>query len=141
MLTQKILFLVVPENFESNELTFPVYRAAKRITVLHCISTDGSYVRPLFVTPRKTIESDVFNYIDPNSCKFTNQENGFLTSYPIYKNKRELFQYFGTACLIMDGFKGHAKAYEELKDIFEENNVKVVFIPRIPVIKFSPSIS
>lgn len=29
----------------------------------------------------------------------------------------------------MDGFKGHTKVYEEIKDIFEENNVKVLFIP------------
>ena len=34
-----------------NEITFPVYRAAKGNTVLHCISTDGSDVKPLFVTP------------------------------------------------------------------------------------------
>ena len=66
----KDTFLVVPESFEYNEITFPVYRAAKRITVLHCISTDGSYVKPLFVTPRKTIDSDIFNYVDPNSCRF-----------------------------------------------------------------------
>ena len=136
----KDTFLVVPESFEGSELAFPVYRAAKRITVLHCISTDGSYIRPLFVTPRKTIESDIFNYIDPNSCRFTSQENGFLTAelfkywllscfFPDLQKKRELFQYFGTACLIMDGFKGHTKAYDEIKDIFEENNVKVVFIP------------
>ena len=30
-------YLVVPENFPDEELTFPVYRSAKRITLLHCI--------------------------------------------------------------------------------------------------------
>ena len=136
----KDTYLVVPESFSNEELTFPVYRSAKRITVLHCIATDGTYVKPLFVLPRKTVDSDVFNYIDPNSCKFTNQENGFLTSelfkywlhtcfFPNLNKKREEFQYFGQACLIMDGFKGHTKAYEEIKDIFEKNNVKVIFIP------------
>ena len=136
----KDTFLVVPESFSDAELTFPVYRAAKRITILHCISTDGRYVKPLFVLPRKTVDSDIFNYIDPNSCRFTSQENGFLTAelfkywlhtcfFPELNQKRETFQYFGPACLIMDGFKGHTKAYEELKDIFAENNVKVIFIP------------
>ena len=136
----KDTFLVVPDTFSDDEMTFPVYRAAKRITVLHCISTDGSYTKPLFVLPRKTLDSDVFDYIDSNSCRFSNQENGFLTSelfkfwlyscfFPELQAKREEFQYFGPSCLIMDGFKGHVKAYEDIKNIFEENNVKVIFIP------------
>ena len=29
----------------------------------------------------------------------------------------------------MDGFKGYTKAYDEIKDIFEQNSVNVIFIP------------
>ena len=133
-------YLVVPENFPDEELAFPVYRAAKRITLLHCISTDGSYTKPLFVLPRKTVDSEVFSYIDPNSCRFSTQEHGFLTAelfkywlyscfFPELDNKRATFQYYGPACLIMDGFKGHSKAFEEIKDVFDSHNVKVIFIP------------
>lgn len=136
----KDTYLVVPNDFPDDELTFPVYRSSKRITLLHCISTDGSYIKPLFVLPRKTFESDVFEYIDPNSCRFSTQEHGFLTAelfeywlvtcfFPELEKKREEFQYFGPALLIMDGFKGHSKAYEEIKDIFANKNVEVIFIP------------
>ena len=132
--------LVVPSNFPDKELTYPVYRAGKRITLLHCISTDGTYVKPLIVLPRKTVDDDVFNYINPNSCRFCNQENGFLTAklfkywlfksfFPDLEKKRDDYQYYGPACLIMDGFKGHYKAYEDIKNVFSENNVKVLFIP------------
>ena len=133
-------YLVVPVDFPDQELKFPVYRAAKRITLLHCISTDGSYIPPLIVLPRKTCDSDVFDYINPNSCRFCSQENGFLTAelfeywlyacfFPELEKKREKFQYFGDALIIMDGFKGHTKAYEANKELFEKNNVKVLFIP------------
>ena len=43
----KDTYLVVQDDFPDKELTFPVYRASKRITLLHCISTDGSYTKPL----------------------------------------------------------------------------------------------
>ena len=29
----------------------------------------------------------------------------------------------------MDGFKGHTKKYEEIKDVFREHNVEVIFSP------------
>jgi len=136
----KDTFLVVPDDFPDEELTFPVYRSCKRITLLHCISTDGTRVKPLFVLPRKTIERDISFYIDINSCCFSSQDNGFLTAdlfklwlyacfFPQLEEKRQKFQYFGPALLIMDGFKGHTKAYEDIKEIFTENNVKVLFIP------------
>ena len=136
----KDTYLIVPKTYPDHELTFPVYRAGKRITLLHCISTDGTYTKPLFVLPRKTLDDDIFSYINPNSCCFCTQENGFLTTelfeywlhmcfFPELERKREQFKYQGPALLIMDGFKGHTKAYEENKELFKDKNVEVLFIP------------
>jgi len=136
----KNTYLVVPVDFPDEQLTFPVYRAGKRITLLHCICTDGSYVKPLIVLPRKTVDDDVFNYINPNSCRFASQVNGFLTSelfeywlitcfFPDLEKRRGIYQYYGPALLIMDGFKGHTKAFENIKNTFTEKNVEVLFIP------------
>ena len=136
----KDTYLVVPKDFPDENLTFPVYRSDKRITLLHCISTDGSFIKPLFVLPRKTVDDDVFRYVNPNSCRFCTQDKGFLTAelfkywlitcfFPELQDRREEFHYYGPACLIMDGFKGHTKAYDEIKDIFEKNSVNVIFIP------------
>ena len=74
----KDTYLIVPKTYPDHELTFPLYRAGKRITLLHCISTDATYIKPLFVIPRKTFDDDIFDYTNSNSCCFCSQENSFL---------------------------------------------------------------
>ena len=76
----KDTYLVVPKDFPDENLIFPVYRFDKIIILLHCISTDGLFIKPLFVIPRKKVDDNVFFYVNPNSCRFCTYDKGFLTA-------------------------------------------------------------
>jgi len=52
--------IVVPSD-QPDEVPLPVERARKRVTILHCIFADGSFVRPLVITSRKTVDQEVFD--------------------------------------------------------------------------------
>jgi hypothetical protein len=43
-----------------DQVGHPVSRAGKRITLLACIAADGSSAIPLVITPRKTIDEDLW---------------------------------------------------------------------------------
>ena len=62
------------------KVSYPVDRSGKRITLLHCISTDGTSFTPLLVVPRKFIDDEVYDIINDKTVVIRSQSNGFLTS-------------------------------------------------------------
>ena len=130
-------YIVVPKD--SNMDSYPINRG-RRITLLHCISTDGTSCKPLIVLPRKTIDNEIYDELAPHSILFRHQISGFCTAelfmewfvlnfmpYLIYK--RVDCHYDGKAVIIMDGFKGHTAAMDPLDKYLKKLNIKIVYFP------------
>ena len=134
--------IVIPEW--AKEGNIPMERMKKRITILHCIFADGSYLKPLIVVPRKTIEKELYDIgITPDKAMICYQENGFIDSisflcwasnvfFPEIEKRLEAHRkedpYFDrSAVLILDELKQH------FTDYFEDEcfafNVDLAVIP------------
>ena len=111
-------YIVVPED--SDVTSYPINRP-RRISVLHCIATDGTSPIPMIVLPRKTVDNEVFDELSPYNILFKHQSSGFCTGdlflewfvlcfMPFLMLKRADRGYEGPADLINDGFKGHCAA-------------------------------
>ena len=132
--------IVIPDALNQGKITYPVDRTGKRITLLHCISTDGTALTPMLIVPRKYIDDEVFDIISDETVMLRSQSNGFLTSelfkewmlkifIPAIENKRKKRNYNGMALLLMDGFKGHQKAIEEIQSTLNEKKILIMWFP------------
>lgn len=135
------LRVVVPAGSEAEEqAVYKVDRNGKRCTALHCIASDGTFLKPLFVLPRKTIDLEVFDELSPSDVMFRESKTGFINTEifcdwfdNVFINhiiqKRNETGYQGNAVLLMDGFIAHHKCVEERQQILQANNIIVLFIP------------
>lgn len=48
---------------------------------------------------------------------------------PYLEMQRKNYNYDGKSVIIMDGFAGHEKAFQNLKNLFDEYKIKVIMIP------------
>ena len=130
--------LIVPNDVKLE--TYPVSRSIKRITLLHCIGSDGSSSDPMIILPRLTIDNEIFDEIPTGSVLFASQTKGFCTHelfthwfvnkfLPYLKKQRRKYQYEGKCVIIMDGFTGHEKAFDTLENILEQFKIKILMIP------------
>jgi hypothetical protein len=129
----------VPRSVEEDVISYPVPRTGKRITLIACISADGSYTRPAIVISRKTwndelVESGLTNekleiYSQPKA--FIDGgifEDWFRDTFIVeLQRRRAAFSYYGWAALIMDNCSAHRG------DLFEQlcrtNQVKILWLP------------
>ena len=58
------IYIVVPDEMAKGKVSYPVDRSGKRITLLHCISIDGTSFTPLLVVPPKFIGNEVYDIIN-----------------------------------------------------------------------------
>lgn len=132
------IYVIVPQ--EENVTTYPVNRNIKRITLLHCIATDGTSCDPLIILPRLTLDDELFDIIPTGHVMFASQEKGFMTHQlfsawfeekfiPYLINQQDQYHYYGKSVIIMDGFKGHEHSIQRLKNLLEQFNIKMKFIP------------
>ena len=136
------IHVVIPIDLNPKDLKYSVKRDGKRSTLIHCICSDGTFLRPMFVVPRKTIDSEVFSVITPGAAIFETSPTGFVNTelfckwmdhefLPSIQKKREETGYQGKAILLLDGFSAHHKCVEddERKKQIDQLNVKVIFLP------------
>ena len=132
------IYVIVPQ--EENVTTYPVNRNIKRITLLCCIATDGTSCDPLIILPRLTIDDELFYIIPAGQVMFASQEKGFMTHelfsawfqekfIPYLIAQQDRYHYYGKSVIIMDGFKGHELFIQTLKNVIEQFNIKIKFIP------------
>lgn len=69
------LYVIVPKDKDVRN--FPLNRSIRRITLLHCISTDGTTAPPMIVVPRLTIDDEIFDIIPTGEVLFVSQEKGY----------------------------------------------------------------
>ena len=140
--SRTITVIVPSSTCTSTRTRYSVDRNGKRATVLHCICSDGKYLPPLFVLPRKTVDVDIFDEINQDDVMFAESPTGFMNTeifckyidqvfIPYVHNKRSETGYEGKAILIMDGFSAHHKCVEDenRKRILEEENIQILFLP------------
>ena len=132
------IYVIVPEN--ANVITYPLNRNIKRITLLHCIGTDGSSCDPLIILPRLTLDNEIFDIIPTGLVMFASQKKGYCT-HEIFSNwfidkfipyliaQQDRYHYYGKSVIIMDGFTGHDKSLQTLDNVLKQFNIKILFIP------------
>jgi hypothetical protein len=73
--------VIVPATYHQSEIACPIDRATKRSSLLLCLAADGTYLKPLLILPRKTIEPEVLEQgISESMCKKVYQEHGFIST-------------------------------------------------------------
>ncbi len=114
--------VIVPDD-APDTVYYSIERNSKRATLIGCICMDGSALKPLVVTPQKTVTRKLYiNGYNESNCIIVSQEHGFINSeifaywadhvfFPELARKREKFNYHGLAVLTMDGCTAHNSEY------------------------------
>ena len=133
----------VPVEVDPDLVMIPLERCSKRFSILHTISTDGTYFKPFIIVPRKTLEGDIYTIYDKEDIsRIRYQEHGFMTEalfmefmvnffLPELQRKRDMFNYRGKALLIMDNLIAHTNVINklELNSYPNKLNLQVKWIP------------
>jgi hypothetical protein len=97
--------VIVPSACQTDKVGIPIDRYTKRSSLLVGIATDGTFLKPMLILPRKTIEKELLEQgINDGVGKLIYQENGFITGglfrewcaevfFPEIQNRREHYQY------------------------------------------------
>ena len=124
---------------DKKKLFYPVSRKQDHATFLACIAADGTYLQPMLVAQRSTIEIALTCHnLGPDRIKLVNSETGFITAklfdywlsevfYKYVQQKRELLNYQGVAILMLDGCTCHNT--ERLYEVCKQLNIKIIWLP------------
>jgi hypothetical protein len=111
----------VPSYHQHDQVFVPVSRTGKRITLVACIGADWSYLKPVIVIPRKTLDEDlVLTGLTQEKVEVYSQAKGYIdtqifeawlenTFIPEVKKRREMHGYAGHAVLIQDNCTAHSR--------------------------------
>jgi hypothetical protein len=133
----KIVF--VPIEYTGNSISYPVSRTGRRITLVAAIGLDGSYLRPMIIVPRKTIDDDLLLLgITTDKCLIVSQPKGFIDTaifdkwfeeifLPEIEHRRSTFQYNGPTFLILDGCVCHHSPHVE--QLCETYFINIIYLP------------
>jgi hypothetical protein len=129
----------IPADDPRDVVPLPVSRAGKRITLVATICADGTYIRPLVIIPRKTVDQDLRLFgINDENCLIRFQESAFIDRelfdlwmedvfVPEVRKKRESLHYAGPCLLLLDNCTAHDSDY--CYDIALDENISLEFIP------------
>jgi hypothetical protein len=133
----KIVF--VPSDYPNASIYYPVPRTGRRITLIAAIALDGSYIKPMMIISRKTIDDDLpLLGITAEKVVIVHQPKGFIETFiferwfeeiflPELEARRSAFQYTGPAFLILDGcICHHSPKVDTLCDV---HYVHLIFLP------------
>ena len=131
--------LIVRSSFVGNIKSYPVTRDSRRTTVLHCICADGTYLPPMFIEKRDSIDSDVLKFIDPTIASIFPQNKGFMTTdafdiwirqifVPHIIEKKNRQKYSGNTVLLLDNFVAHEQAVEKNKILLDANRIEIIWL-------------
>ena len=130
---------IVPTEYPLNSVPVPVTRAEKRATLLAAISADGTYLRPMVVVPRDTMERELLlRGYTPDKIHYGRSEKGFMntqlftewgrhTLTPEMRRRRLDHHYDGPILLLVDGFGCHHS--DGFTSMCEEEGIVCVFLP------------
>jgi hypothetical protein len=124
---RKQVVCVIPSFHQDNHVNVPVPRTGKRITMIACITLDGSFLKPTIIVPRKTVDTDlILTGMTSEKVTVKSQPHGFIntsifdswfeeTFIPELRRRRETFEYAGPAVILLDNCSCHmADRFTEL---------------------------
>jgi hypothetical protein len=129
----------VSSSYDKKTVPLPVSRNGKRITLVATIALDGSICRPLFIVPRKTIDTDlVLMGLTSEKITVSHQQKGFMVTTIFEKwfgdifleeilRRRLVYEYDGPAFLIIDGCTSHDS--DLVYDLCLDNNIDIIVLP------------
>ena len=132
--------VVIPTDADDTKVVFPVDRTRKRSSLVATIAADGTYLAPLIIIPRKTIEKEMLScgYRPENNHYIVSQECGFITSLiwdfwvetifiPEVQRRRTLHNYSGEVVLLLDGCSAHSTDF--FLDECVYNGIRIFELP------------
>lgn len=135
------MMVIVPISYDKSTIPLPVRRQSKRSTLVHCICADGTYLKPLVIIPRKTVDSSTFKRLNCNNLLIKHQEKGFANTdiikiwleqifFPNIEKKlqeeKERSGFDGKAVLILDGCSCHAAALKQYN--LDEKKLTLIYL-------------
>jgi hypothetical protein len=129
----------VPGTSTVKTVQFSVSGTGKRISLIACISADGTDVRPSIVIQRATIEDEAVTFgLTPDAVEISTQGKSFVdrdiyqdwfqdTFLPEVRRRRERWQYQGPVFLVLDNCT--AQRGGEINELYAANNVVPIFLP------------
>jgi hypothetical protein len=130
---------VVPVEHDDDVVSLPVPRTGKRITLISCIALDGSFLKPVVIIPRKTVDADIqLTGMTPEKVTIKSQVHGFVsgqifeswfeeTFLPELSIRRTAFGYAGPSVLLMDNCTSHTS--DRFRQLCEEAAVVPFYFP------------
>jgi hypothetical protein len=109
---KRVRHVIVPACYERDEIPISVDRAAQRKSLLVCITVYDTYLRPLLILTRETIERVLIEQgINSELAVMDRQEHGFISMvlfkdwchevlFPALEERRQPLGYRGVAILI-----------------------------------------
>ena len=136
-----VIKIVIPKEEAAAHKTFhyPVKRRANHTTFLGCVTAHGSFVKPLVVIKRATIESTLIslNY-GPDRLLLGHSDKGYVNRElferwlleafePYVVTLRSTYGYSGPGLIIADGCTAHKT--EVFNSVCERLNLRIFFLP------------
>ena len=131
------VFVVVRSDYTQKTCRYSVNRNYKKATALHCISTDGEYIKPMIIVPRVSIDSEIDTICPRIHYYPVHQVNGYMNTaafnhwfteifIPVLSAKRTKYNYSGKAVLLMDQFVAHKNGIENID--LNQLNLEVIYL-------------
>jgi hypothetical protein len=129
----------VPAHHEGADIPVPVARCGKRITLVACIGLDGSYLKPMVIIPRKTVDPDLApTGLTEEKVDIVHQPKGYINTQLFDQwfkeifilelvHRRRHFGYDGEAILLLDGCSCHSS--DKFRRLCEQHKVVAIFFP------------
>jgi hypothetical protein len=136
---RKDIRVVVPVSYEGDSIYVPWDRSSKRASLLMYIAADGTFVEPMVIVPRLTVEQEVYEIgYDPDRIMLEHQENSFISTqlfdkwatevfFPHVHDVRRRIGYGGWGILLLDGCSCHHS--DDFLDRCHDLGILPIFLP------------
>ena len=127
----------VPKGYENEK--YPMKRTGARSTLMACVNLDGTTLQPYYIVSRETVDSELLdNGITGQKIRLAHSDNGFINMNlfndwfdEVYlkeiKARREKYNYYGYALLLLDGCTCHYT--REVMQNAIKNKIIIAIIP------------
>jgi hypothetical protein len=130
---------VVPSHVQG-QVFYEVSRQGKRITLVACVASDGSFVRPNIIISRATYDDDIvlFGIKPGENIDIYSQSKAYMDKDIFYTwirdslipdilEKRQRYRYEGPAYLILDNCSSHKG--DNVNELCESCNLNLLWLP------------
>ena len=77
--------VIILQDYTETSIEIPLRRDSKRSNLIHTIAADGTYLKPLLIIPRKTVDSSILKRLTSNNISIHHQQKGFAHTEIIAK--------------------------------------------------------